>query len=882
MRTRYVAIVFVLCILLTFTSVQNTSAEPSELKFDDTFSGPYVDKVLYKIISGESNRVLALLDDEIDILDGPISIDITPTLDADPDIELSSILRNGYGQITINCRDAPLNWTALRRAFAFAYDKTEVQSDIFQGYSQLQDSLVPIVNSEFSIEDELPYHYYNPEIAIGNQLLNDSGFAFDPVSGYRNDPNGNPIHIEIAYSAFSSTAGGCAQIGIDALRALGISAETNQEDFNTIIGNMYNHGAYDMVVYGSNFYSNDVDWLASEYWSANAAVPFQNPSNFVNATFDALRGSLLYGSTYMEIYNAASEMQEILHYNVPVLVVHEDILFSAYRTDRFEGHVEDVTKNIENEWTNLKARLKLLEGGPFSGTLRVSMAQEPSSFNPMVTNSQYSKIIFNNIFDSLVRIDPDGNKIPSLAESWLVETHDNNLDVPAGHTRFTFDIIQNASWSDGTPLTAEDITYTFNYYYDSMAFGNPMGLGLVDFVGIYAPIPSMVVMEFSTESYWHLSTISKLPILQKTLLETIGLTGWNTWNPVFSPDPYPTSGPFNLTEYSAGNYVELSYHPNFQRRVRGTGSDQPVVDSPDDMLVFYGTTGHSITWNIGDDNPLVYRLYNNGSLVMAEYYTNSTVEFDIDSQLSILGTYNFTIQVQDWEYQSAVDTVIVEYLSDITAPEVTGQDDFSILDVLSSGTTISWTVFDDNPANYTILLDDVVATTEIWTTDISVVSHDIGILTSGVYNFTILLRDLFGNSITDSTILTVFSDTTSPDIEGPEDVEFILGDSGVDINWNATDDYPTTYSILLDDIEVATGSWEPGVPIVFNLGDLDVGEYNVTILVNDLSGNTNSDSVAVRVLAPGLAPEIMMLLGIIGVAAVVVVMGIVIKVRGAS
>lgn len=127
MRTRYVIIMFLFCALLTVSSVQNTSAETVELKFDDTHSGPYLDEVVYKIIAGKDYRVLALLTDEIDILDGIVSLyDLAP-LEADPDIEITSILRNGYGHITINCRDAPLNWTVLRRAFALAYNKTKVR-----------------------------------------------------------------------------------------------------------------------------------------------------------------------------------------------------------------------------------------------------------------------------------------------------------------------------------------------------------------------------------------------------------------------------------------------------------------------------------------------------------------------------------------------------------------------------------------------------------------------------------------------------------------------------------------------------------------------------------------------------------------------------------
>jgi ABC-type transport system substrate-binding protein len=886
MSIRYVAIVFLFCALFTVASVQNTSAEPSELKFDDTFSGPYVDKVLYKVLGSESSQVQALLDNQIDVLGGPFGNEYYMTLDIAEDIEVSSILRNGYGQITINCRDAPLNWTALRRAFAFAYDKTEVQSDIFQGYSQLQDSLVPIVNSEFSIEDELPYHYYNPELAFGNQLLNDSGFVFDPVSGYRNDPNGNPIHIVISYSPYSpAIAGGCAQIGVDALTALGISAETNPEDFNTLLGNMYNHEAYDMIVRVTDFPNNDVDWLAYEYWSNNTDEYGMNPSNFINTTYDSFRDSLINGTTYQEVYSAASAMQEILHYNVPVLVVYEDLKHAAYRTDRFDGHVVDENKNIANEWTNMKAHLSLLEGGPFSGTFRVIMGQEPSTFNPMTTTSPYSKMIFSNIFNSLLRTGPDGEKRLDLAESYLMETHVTNPAVPEGHTRFTFDIIQNASWSDGTPLTADDIVYTFTYYYESYWYGNPMGKNLLDLFAAFSPHPSTAVLEFDSESYWLLSKITDVIILQKTLLQSIGFSGWNTWNPIFSSDPYPTSGPFNVTYYSPGVYCELSYHPAYHYRVRGIGSDTPVLTGPDDFEVVQGTSGHSISWNCIDDNPLVYRIFINDEILEADYY-ESQIELDIDTHLTSFGMYNFTLEIKDWEYQEAVDTVIVDYVPDTFAPEITGPDDFLILDAHTLGIDITWMVFDHNIANCTFFRNGEYVGGVTWAIEpepiIRPIPYFLGSMTEGIYNFTILVQDEFGNNSTDTVFVTVVSDNTPPILVGPDDIAMYYGDQDVQIQWNATDDYPETFEIYIDDTLSDFGTWESGVPITFNLDWFQVGVHNFTIYVTDLGGFTVLDTVMVTIIEPGEPGELpteMLLIGLGAVAVIVVVIGIVVKIR---
>jgi len=878
LRMQYLAIVLLFSLLLTSAQVQNASAEPSELGFDNIHIGPYVDKVLYKIIPNENDRVQALLNNQIDILEGPIGAAYLSTLEAAPDIDVTSILRNGYGHLTINCRDNPLNYSVLRRAFAFAFDKTSVTEGLFGGLARNQDSLVPYVNP-CCVEDEFEWHYYSDESNLGNQMLNNSGFTIDLMTGFRMTPFGDPFDIVIEYPSTSPDTGGViAQIGVDALLSLHINARTRASVFNEYISRLNEHGDYDIIFYASNYYNYDVDWLATEYWSELADTPYQNPCNFMNDTYDAWRNQLLYGATYMEIYEAAAEMQKILHYNVPRLVVYEDIYHSAYRTDRFEGHVMDISKNIENEWTNLNAHLNLFEGGPFSGTLRVSIRNTPNSFNPMLDNSVFGRRIFANLFDTLIRPGPTGVLELGLAQSYLIETHADNSSVPTGHMRFTFDIFQNSSWSDGTPVIADDVAYTFYYYLQSGAYGNPLSTNLVGLIASYVPKPGRVILEFDSESYWYLSKISRLPILQKALLESIGLSGWNTWNPVFSADSYPTSGPFNLTDFSTENYIELKHSPLYCHRVRGTGSEQPVVTGPSSMFIVNGSTISAIVWNFTDDNPLVYRIFLNGSMVDAAYYENSTVQLDLYSQLTSLGLYNFTFQIQDWEYQSAIHTVIVNYMDDAYPPEISGPDDIIVGERNTLGTLLNWTVFDHNPANYSILLDDSEIEQGNWTSDTRSISYYMDALTVGEYNFTLILMDEFGLKSQDSVIVHVV-DISLPEITHPDDMELDFGDTGFIIQWNATDRYPSIYTIFLDGKLNVTDSWESGILIVYSLDELEVGTHNITIIVFDVEGNSASDTVMVHITAPAFPISTIMLLAIGGVCVSIVIVGVILKIR---
>ena len=560
LRKRWVIPLSFIVLFLTMMLFPDLSVARSDLP-DDLNVGPYVDKIVYKVIGNQDQRILALLSGDIEMDTNFLDPVYVSAFETASDIDVITTPRNGYGHITINCRDYPLNISGLRRAFAFAFDKTRVTNEIQNGMSIEHDSLVPITNS-WCVEDDFDWHYYDARPDIGNQILDNLGFEINSTTGYRNAPNGEPFDIKIVYSDSSpEIAGGTAQIGVDALLSLHIDA---MKTVTTGISPLDNHGNYDMIFYATNFPVDDVEWLAYEYWTEFADVPYQNPTNFRNATYDSWRDQLLYGTSYEEVYEAAAEMQKILQYNVPRLVVYENLYIQAYRNDQFTGHVPDLGSYISGPWTMRKIHRR---SGGFGGTVNVAIREEPDSFNIFVSESAYSNIIFEELWPSLYKFAPDLTAYPYLATNMIIETHVINPVVPDGHTRFTIDIIENAIWSDGTPLTAEDVAFTYTYAIESGVYGNPAATELSDLVAAYAPSPHRVVIEYATESYWHFSHFAYSYIIPKHIFNNndgIGYAGWNTWNPVFDSDePHVTCGPFVLTAFDAGESYEISANSNF-------------------------------------------------------------------------------------------------------------------------------------------------------------------------------------------------------------------------------------------------------------------------------------------------------------------------------
>jgi len=575
-----------------FSAAQSTV--PGGLK-----NGPYVDTLLFNVITQDDQQVLALQNDDIDLIGDMVDPAFLDTLTEAEDIDVESVLRNGYGYVVINTAKYPFNITDFRRALAFALDKEYISDVVWDGLSSPQDSCVAQVNP-FSIEGLLPYTYYEANVELGNDMLDAAHFDDIDEDGIREAPDGSEFSVLVECAQSSDIAIEVGQQVAAALTALDIEAVSTPTDFYEYLNRLYFHGDFDMVFLGSSFTNFDVDWLAYEFWSEYADEPYWNFPNFRNATYDSWRDQLLHATDYDDVYEAAIEMQRIWVHASPMIICYENVLLSAYRTDKFEGYINDVSDGVPGWWTNYKVHLKDALGGPFGGEFRWSNALDLDSFNFMVSSSAYTANVLNQLYDSLITQDPEGNDVMWLAETYEAETNDDNPAVPDGYTRFTFQMIQNATWTDGMPLTAEDVAFSLNYFRD--APGNPYGADLSEMTAAYAPTPYTLIVEFRTESYWHLHTVGYKPVIPKHIFQDIGLDGWNLWNPDPTSETMVTSGPFNVSDYVAGEFCELTYNPNYyygldRGDTTGGGGETPLGDLT--LAIVAGAVGAAVVILVG-------------------------------------------------------------------------------------------------------------------------------------------------------------------------------------------------------------------------------------------------------------------------------------------
>jgi ABC-type transport system substrate-binding protein len=550
-------------------------------------SGPFIDVLVFKIIPDENQRILALLNDQIDVIGTGISPSDLSQLESSNEIETAMTPNNKFGYFSINTDKYPFNITAFRRAIAYALDKNFIAEQIWDGFAVPQDAPLPSF-SAWSAEYHIEEHYYAANIERGNQLLDSAGFLDVDADGFREAPDGTDFDIDIETDHTSNASLQIGYLTEAACRLLGLDATNYPTDFWEYLPRVARHGSYDMAFIEETPDTYDVSWLAENFHSARAAMWYYNFPNFRNATFDSWYNSMIYSTEYDDVLEAAIEMQKILVYQCPIIICYVSSQISAYRTDRFEGYVNDFNSGIGSWWTYYNVHMI---GGSDGGTLRTSMLSDPSSFNLMQNPMKYDILgwdVLGTLYDSLIILDPAGSPLPWLAKSYNVETNAVNPDVFRGYTRLTFDLVRNASWSDGTLLTAEDVAFTLNYYLDSTA--NPYNSGLSDLMAAYASGPYQVIVEFDTESYWHLLTVGAKPIIPKHIFTEIGLDGWDMWDPAPSDETLVTSGPFELRNHAVGEFVELKRNPSYFRRplsstTTTTNSSEPTIEEWQSQLI---------------------------------------------------------------------------------------------------------------------------------------------------------------------------------------------------------------------------------------------------------------------------------------------------------
>lgn len=209
---------------------------------------------------------------------------------------------------------------------------------------------------------------------------------------------------------------------------------------------------------------------------------------------------------------------------------------------------------------------------PADATLRAATRAEPITFNPLVATDLASLVVGRLQHATLVRLDHETQEVtPYLAESWT--RSDDGLTV-------TLTLHADARFSDGRPVTADDVLFSFDAVYDK-DLGSPHADGLRvngEPLGVRAVDARTIELTYPAPYGPGLRPLHTLPILPKHRLAQALADGSldDTWTLSTPPSELVGAGPFVLERHDPGVAVHFVRTPQPWQR-DGDGSLLPRV-----------------------------------------------------------------------------------------------------------------------------------------------------------------------------------------------------------------------------------------------------------------------------------------------------------------
>lgn len=187
------------------------------------------------------------------------------------------------------------------------------------------------------------------------------------------------------------------------------------------------------------------------------------------------------------------------------------------------------------------------------GTVRYLLYEDPNTLNPIAGATSIAYQVIASITEGLTENAPDGSFVPVLAAE--LPTLDNG-GVSADLTTVTWKLKEGLLWSDGTPVTSEDVVFTWTAAKDA-ANGSALASDYALISDVQAPDPLTVVVTYGS---FNAGYLDQFPfILPKHA--TGDVTGMREWG--FNRAPIGT-GPFVLSDWSSGEYLQLTKNENYR------------------------------------------------------------------------------------------------------------------------------------------------------------------------------------------------------------------------------------------------------------------------------------------------------------------------------
>ncbi len=341
--------------------------------------GPYIKRLVYKVIVEPAALVQALLAGEIDMA---AEFEFGAYIDSFIGYNLAYAPRRGFGHISINCLSSAayglLQDARFRRALAFAIDKREVINVAWYGYAEPIDVPVPKAMLDWSIEylGMLPgpsYYDANPDAAL--ELLEEIGITDVDGDGwleYGNDPT-KEITLEIIATE-SPTVRRIVSTAAASIRAIGIKVTEIYGDFRALLRAVIG-GTFELTFFGFGLGRFPTFLFAFTSFAADNFYIWRWYPEKEKYTYYGVTYNISYDDAVMNMLTAetpedakpwAWKAQEILYWEQPIIPIYQNIIIGVWNGTEWKGVIgEFAGAPVVNWYTIMKVvKVKPVVPGP--------------------------------------------------------------------------------------------------------------------------------------------------------------------------------------------------------------------------------------------------------------------------------------------------------------------------------------------------------------------------------------------------------------------------------------------------------------------------------------------------------------------------------------
>jgi ABC-type transport system substrate-binding protein len=534
MRKKLLIAAFLLIVILSslVTFIFLTSPRPSP------------DAIVLKPYGSLQDAVGGLVNGEVDLL--PIDNIDTQTLKPlqnNPQIQIVSIPTFDFTYIGLNQRNWPLNDVNLRKAMLYGFDRHAALDQVLGGYGEI---LHPGLLSSAYSSSGWPVNSadsYGYNVARAGALLDSEGFNASSSVRFRLDPaTGQTLRTMVIYSRLGHPVDvATADLFAKEMQAIGlpiISLPMSDLDFNLA---MHTY-AFEIFI-DSQTSDSAPTWLFNLFFGLNDISPTPLGTNlfgYTNYAFDSYLTDFISPTDQQTARNAVDMCQRILASDLPVLPVFSKSYLMAANS---RMPIRSITGSLEDSVRT--TALATIQDSNSVLPLRIGFTSTFNNLDPTTTSRHADWIAFNLITEPLVTYDQKGILRPNLVQQW------ETTNLYSGSYFISLTIRQNAKFSNGQAITADDVAATLNWLIENVRASSPL-FPIVSEISVAEVQNKKVLVTLSFPDPYVIYSFTRLFALPKSRLSNSSSSNGFLHNQMLV-----SSGPFNIREFTQSEGVYL-------------------------------------------------------------------------------------------------------------------------------------------------------------------------------------------------------------------------------------------------------------------------------------------------------------------------------------